>query len=505
MRITKHFLSSVSSLITGSIFKDNTNNNIPNAIFLNGGKLYLEDNTINTEYAEIFAKTPGTSKITSPLTVRVLNNKTIDTTDSAYNLTAVLYDDNGNLIEAKDLKFIVNDNEQSTSPAFDAEKGYTLANYDISATGIYVVSANTTRASNLTVETGILRNIKGTFTELQNIIDDAGDELTLTDDFTYNTDIDGAEFVNGVIINKTLTIKGDNHILDGANAARIFNINASDVVLENIQFINGLSDFGGAIYYNSVNGKLNVINSCFMNNNATQRGGAIYILYGDPTISNSVFIDNTAYANGGAICFWRSIGEITDSYFETNNATNGMGGAINLAVGGTVTDCEFVDNDAFMTNAALAVGGIDAYVANCNFTGSNCIAVTGTAILENNYELTAKDDAGYSVRNHGKGLTLINNKFNSTIINGPTAKIISDINATVLGNKTINTTDSTYDLTATIVDDAGNWIKVDEIKFLVNGEEIDAAYDPATGLYVATLNISKVGIYEVNLTKVNNT
>lgn len=118
---------SSTTTIKGSTFENNyyckvADNDVANAIFLNSGNLYLEENTINTEHAEILLNAKGSPKITSPVTVKVLNNEIIDTTGSAHDLTAVLYDDKGNLIEDSNLKFSVNDGEGFAYTTFDAEK-----------------------------------------------------------------------------------------------------------------------------------------------------------------------------------------------------------------------------------------------------------------------------------------------------------------------------------------------------------------------------------------------
>ena len=68
--------------------------------------------------------------------------------------------------------------------------------------------------------------IPGTYTELQRLIDETPENgvLDLEFDFKYNTKIDGDKFQNGVIINKTLTINGNNYIISGDKQRRIFNI-----------------------------------------------------------------------------------------------------------------------------------------------------------------------------------------------------------------------------------------------------------------------------------------
>ena len=79
----------------------------------------------------------------------------------------------------------------------------------------------------------------GTFTDLQNRINNATGSLVLPYDFTYNAKIDGDKYQKGVKIYKGLTIDGKGYTISGNNLARIFDIAGYDVKLTNINFVNG--------------------------------------------------------------------------------------------------------------------------------------------------------------------------------------------------------------------------------------------------------------------------
>ena len=87
----------------------------------------------------------------------------------------------------------------------------------------------------------------GTFKDLQIKIDATGEggTINLTNDYTYNgTD----EEIN---INKSITINGNGFTINSLENSRIFNIKASsNIFLNNITFVNGKSDVGGAIIFN---------------------------------------------------------------------------------------------------------------------------------------------------------------------------------------------------------------------------------------------------------------
>ena len=116
----------------------------------------------------------------------------------------------------------------------------------------------------------------GTFSQLQSIINSAssGDTISITGDYTYNSGFS----IRGITINKNINIVGNNHIINGLNTARIFNITAGNVYISDLNFINGYSSpnfyydgGGGAISvgnpYNIINTINLVIDNCSFDNN----------------------------------------------------------------------------------------------------------------------------------------------------------------------------------------------------------------------------------------------
>ena len=100
---------------------------------------------------------------------------------------------------------------------------------------------------------GVFENVEelsakddGTFTALQEKINNApaGSTITLENDYKYNADFDK----NGILIDKKLSINGNGYTIDGSNRARIFNGYGQGIVLNNINFFDGFSLNGGAIY-----------------------------------------------------------------------------------------------------------------------------------------------------------------------------------------------------------------------------------------------------------------
>ncbi len=197
-----------------------------------------------------------------------------------------------------------------------------------------------------------------TFKDLSQKINDTPENqtLTLADDYRYD---EGD--VHGILISKSITIDGAGHTIDANHSSRIFNITADNVVLKNINFVNGnalgkyfSSDVGGgAIYWTGANG--NVFNCSFINNTGSgieddpfdkeetvvtedgqimhvvrfrpmgariNEGGAITWRGDNGTVSNCIFRNNhVGYPDGGgAICWRGNNGKVTDSIFLDNGA-----------------------------------------------------------------------------------------------------------------------------------------------------------------------------------------
>lgn len=222
----------------------------------------------------------------------------------------------------------------------------------------------------------------GSFSDLNTAINgNAYNEIALTCNYTFTDEDDDAPYKSGINIDRTVTIDGQGHTINGSGKAHIFNI-AGSVTLKNIIFVEGHSNFGGAIY-----GNCNITNCTFKNNRAIYLGGAIY---GDYTIDKSKFTNNTADESGGAI--YGDLLKISDSEFTGNEAWCGSvdiiekgGGAIYSHQNATISNCSFIRNYLHYGEGELKKGGgaihFEAYgsVDSCVFL-SNTADGHGSAI-----------------------------------------------------------------------------------------------------------------------------
>ena len=173
----------------------------------------------------------------------------------------------------------------------------------------------------------ILSDPAGTFTDLNNDISNAGSVLELTRNYTFNSASDSG-LKDGVTINKKLTINGNGYTIDASNSARVFNILADGVILNNITIKNAylgsnllyadtsinnvnISEVNGAgILWSGANGVLN--NSIIMANNINV----------NITIYNTNDINAGYYIGNGAGIYWTGDGaKIENTFFYNNTIT----------------------------------------------------------------------------------------------------------------------------------------------------------------------------------------
>ena len=155
-------------------------------------------------------------------------------------------------------------------------------------------------------------------------------------------------------------------------------------------FTNNYAPIGGSIYNGYSDGILNITNTNFIGNNATQSGGAIYTLYA-LSMTNNTFTNNTSTQNfGGAIfdnCNSLTIPvTITNTTFTNNTATEG--GALYTNINTlTITGSNFTGNSA--TNGGGAIYNLESVlnITNTAFT-NNIATTTGTGgAINNQYAL----------------------------------------------------------------------------------------------------------------------
>lgn len=261
-----------------------------------------------------------------------------------------------------------------------------------------------------------------TFENFSDEVQTAGDTIDLKTDYVYNDNFT----VDGIVIDKPITINGNGKTFDGKNSARIFNITADNVVINNVNFVNGFvpvnessPDNGAAIYCTGAN---LIINNCTFTNNQAgcYGGGAVFIGNDGSQITDSEFIRNTGSNSGGAIKLTGSNHTIANNIFEQNTAKIRHGGAMYI-----VADNVKLINNIFTSNVANYAGGAfraegsNITVSQNKFTSNNAKQTLGggACILGNNNEVSDNYFTQNNAGRDGGGLDIEGNAVDEAGIN----------------------------------------------------------------------------------------
>lgn len=266
----------------------------------------------------------------------------------------------------------------------------------------------------------------GTYRDLQYRIDHAeGDSLELPYPILYDAEYDGADFVDGIIINKTFTISGTGYVDGNFNLARIFKVtNGATLTLNGLYLTFGNAENGGAVYVDE--GSTFIGNELTFISNKAINGGAIYSLGTVICDNETYFLSNTA-DNGGAI-YSAGTASISKSKFIDNDPE--QGGALYVAAGETVVNesTEFSRNSADNGGAVYVASGATFTADNVKFT-ENTATYRGGAIWSNgtvNVKDSSfdKNDITYRVKNDDNGGAAI---FNNGTLNVDNSRFTNNL------------------------------------------------------------------------------
>jgi len=205
----------------------------------------------------------------------------------------------------------------------------------------------------------------------------------------------------------------------------------------NCVFKDNRSLFGGAIYPRFEDASDIIIENCdFINNHSTANGGAILVFDAGALIENCTFDGNTSAAYAGAIRIGDSEVDIVNCVFENNSATLD-GGAIwgaNSAAPSilNIENCDFVNNEALgTTNGGGAICILTDFIVDISssiFDG-NTSEVQGGAIYTEDSDVTLTNSLliNNEARSSGYGGAICN-------LAGLAPSKITIINSTIANN-----------------------------------------------------------------------
>lgn len=180
---------------------------------------------------------------------------------------------------------------------------------------------------------------------------------------------------------KTLTIKGNNQVIDGNNTKNFISItNGYTLNIENITAQN-CYDLNGSVI-NNINSTLTIQDSIFNNNTAKNYGGVIYNDHANTTVIDSKASNNNA-TNGGFI-YNNHNGNVTliTSTFNNNNASLAGVTFDNSLSKTIIMNCNFTNNYATYSGGVNYVSNASCVIKNSNY--NNNTAKNGGAIFNTN-------------------------------------------------------------------------------------------------------------------------
>ena len=222
---------------------------------------------------------------------------------------------------------------------------------------------------------------------------------------------------NGIAFNVgtgyTLTLK--DLTLNHATVKNFGTVSATNVIFKNGVAVDDTgygynNAYGGAIYnyvntdYSGyvTNTPKNTLYNCTFLNNSAMYGGAIYLPYGELSISNCKFINNSAHWFGGAIASENECGiSITGTTFENCRSVDDAGGAIY----------------AFSSDLEVK----DSIFNNCsaNFAGAICSLNSEMLISYSNFTNNlARYEGGAIYKMYGSGTVIKSNFTKNAALNG---------------------------------------------------------------------------------------
>ena len=218
-----------------------------------------------------------------------------------------------------------------------------------------------------------------------------------------------------ISLSSDISINGDTNgdgaadvTLSGNNASRIFDITGTgtDVDLHALRFVYGRGFQGGAVRSAAFT-SLDVSNSTFTDNMASQNGGAIYVFGTDFTLANSLIGFNSASAGGGLN---NRDGTATIENSTIVGNTSDYGGGIASYGAFTAINTTITDNSANVGGGITASGNetiINSIISGnrARFTSANVSGTIETA-TDNVVDATPEDVFAALSPNGGGALDL---------------------------------------------------------------------------------------------------
>lgn len=453
------------NIMKSAISSNNGNLSVRNSVFNNSNvssisasgsnvNLYIENNTV-VDVSGPYVKCTS-AYVTSPTTIVVLDNETIEQESYGAVLRAKVLDDKENSILVSGVSFDFNDNSYVGNIVNDEF----VYKYVGILNGTYLVGAKSSYLKDYEVKTGVL-----VITPLINKdlyvsttgSDETGDGTEENPFATIYKAMDNAIGYNNTI-----------HIADG-----VYSIDTPLDIDTNTAILNIVGSGANTVF--DMNNETNFISSLSSNSIVEIR---------DLTLANAKSTVNTY---GG---FITSSGRLTLNNVNLINSTGMNGGAIRNAGNLTIADSYFEATNASRNGGAVWSNGY-LYVINTTFNKTT--ANFGGAIYSNNYLYINNNTFIDTV-----GLSNANTIFANGVVTG-------GLILTVMDNETWDITTNPVTFNATLSDENGNLIYSSgiQVSFYVDGIKLVTAY--MNGYIVSTsANVKLNGEHILSAALVNS-
>lgn len=216
----------------------------------------------------------------------------------------------------------------------------------------------------------------------------AGGDTILLGPGTYVLSITGSSedsnATGDLDINQAVTITGDGadttFIDSGSLSDRTIEVRLGTATITGVTLQDAISNIGGAIY--SQSGTTTIIKDAeFVNNNATARGGAIYVDGGGLNLERVTIANNAATNEGGGLYFDNGgTGQLTNVTISGNSASSG-GGLFNHSSTVTLTNVTIANNSTGIgTQTPIATQLKNTILSNIGFNSNSALTSMGNNI-----------------------------------------------------------------------------------------------------------------------------
>ncbi len=194
-------------------------------------------------------------------------------------------------------------------------------------------------------------------------------------------------------------------------------VHNGSLTLANCRIADNSADYGGGLFQDGSDGRVDVSNCRIELNTTANHGGGLYV-GGNVALTDTLVLSNTAVWHGGGLHVTAGRAELAGGLFGNNRASGGNGGGVNVNNGVSVSGTQFISNTASSGGGLLQWNaGYTVTVTNARFERNSAQADGGGLWAHGSTVVTGTLVYSNSAANWGGGLYV---QAGPTIVNGST-------------------------------------------------------------------------------------